>query len=301
MAKKESAAASAAPNTNASTNALAAVPADDLSALLGDMSFDVDGLDSVDNEDIKITSLLFNLKGTNANGELRQLNEFFNTTTETAHKKVTVAFIEFTKMNSLRVFNNAENKSETICSSMDRVTGTLRAEKHPRLHLAQGTERQCDKCSDAQWRKENGKNVRDCATVYNVIGAILDENLSPVEPFLIRFAKTSAPAFKAHLNKFHIGKHPTQRGKNVPLFVYAVEMTLQVDKGGRYAVPVLTKGAQLSRETIGHLADQAKHFREMGQEYARAAERNEAGHNEAIDTEGTSSGPAATADDFADR
>jgi hypothetical protein len=298
MAAKPAKAATVEPET---TSALATAPADELSALLGDMSFDVDGLGSVDNEDIRITSLLFNLKGMNSRGELRQLNEFFNTTTETAHRELTVAFVEFSKMNSFRVFNNAENKSETICSSMDRAVGTLRMVHPKNKSLQIGAERQCDKCPDAQWRKdEKGKNVRDCATVYNVIGALLDESLSPVDPFLIRFAKTSAPAFKSHLNKYHIGKHPVQKGKHVPLFVYAVKLTLQLDKSGNFAVPVLTKGDQLPRATIEYLANQAKHFREMGQEYARAAERNEVGHNEAIDTEGQSSGPAATASDFAD-
>jgi hypothetical protein len=284
------------------TTALATVSEEQaaLAAVLGDMDFDVDGLDSVDREDVKITALIFNMKGKDESGRLRKLDEYFNTTTEEAMSKVRVAFVDFAKFNTWKKFDQTKNKSELICSSYDQVTGRLRVDHPNDGRLAAGAERACATCPDAQWRRDEktGKNTKDCSMVYSVYGALLDENLAPVDAFMIRFSRTSAPAFKTHLNKHHIGKSPTKRGGNVPLFAYEVELTLDVDDGGNYAVPVLAKGRVLPRETIAFLHEQAKKFREFGQEYAKASEKAEDVHGggDFVETKGESLGQ----NDFAD-
>lgn len=303
MAKKESAAA-VAPATQAESTAtaIATAPGAELASLLDGMDFDVTGLEGVDNDDIKITSLVFNLRGPDPKepGRMRQVNEWLNTNTEKYSRSVRVAFITFTKTNSYRVFDQTKNKSETICSSRDRVRGQLRV-IHPRTNMAPGTDRPCDKCPDMQWRKDGNKNVRDCSTVYNVFACILDEAGNPVEPVIIRFQKTSAPPFKTHLNKWHIGKNPKARGKDLPLFVFGVELTLEADKGGLFAVPAIGEPKVLSPETVGFLKEQLLHWNEVNDSLIAAAEKNLEGFSgDTIDTEG-SSAAATTADDFADR
>lgn len=279
-----------------------------LAEMLGDMDFDVDGLEGVGASEIKITSLLFNLKGKDeATGKLRQLHEFFNTTTETSEAKVRVAFVAFAKQNVWKRYDDAQNKNEVVCASDNftgpeaSVRGTLRR-KHPNLDLSAGVERSCEKCIDAQWHKnDKGKNTRDCSTSYNVFGALLDEKDEPVDVFTIRFYRTSSPTWRNHLNKHHIGKHPTRRGQNVPLFMYACDMSLEVDDSGNFAVPVIKQAATLRRDVVEYLAAQAKRWTELRQDLLDAADKNETRFGgDAIDTEGTSSA-ATTADDFADR
>lgn len=287
-------------------------PSNDQLAALGevfDFDLEVTGLEGADADDIKMPALVFNLKGQDEKtGRMRQLNEFMLTDTEEMLPTVNAIFVAFTKSNRFAVFNDAESKNEVICSSYDQRTGVMRKD-HPRLPIAPQTERQCATCPDAQWVKDDkGKNKKNCSEFSNVF-AVLDNGERDEQgripltalgrEFMVRFGKTSWKPFMDHLNKHHFKKHPTIRGKDVPLFAYSVQLTLQVQKGGNYAIPVLAKGAMISRETAQQLAEISKSFFEAREEYMRASEKQEEKHAGAIDTEGESSG-GGRRDDFAD-
>lgn len=260
-------------------------------AVLDDFDFgDNDGLSEVDGSDLRLPLITFNLKGPRPDGTLHQLNEFYDTLGDKSYRTIKCAFVHLHKTNLFSRFNQAKNETEIVCSSHDRVTGTLRM---AHLGLAERTERPCEKCPDAQWGRDanTGKPTKNCADVYGAFGVLLDENSQPTEGFLIRFKKTSLQPFKTHMQKHHLNRRRLPNGKmaHVPLFAFGVSMTLAVDKSGNFAVPVLEKLDVLPRETIVALAEQSKFLAEVGDEATKAAERQEAKHESAIDTEGTSS------------
>lgn len=309
MAKAAARTASAPEQTGLATTA----PSNDQLAALGevfDFDLEVTGLEGADADDIKMPALVFNIKGKNEKtGRMRQLDEFMLTDTEETFTQVQCVLVAYTKSNRFTVYNDAEGRNDVICQSYDRVTGTLR-KPHPQLKtLQENTERPCATCPDQKWHKdEKGKNKKNCAEVSNVFALLVHGELDaqgrvPVaslgREFMVRFSKTSLAPFEAHLNKHHFKKHPTIRGRDVPLFAYVVTLTLAVDSGGNYAVPVLTKGAMVSRETAMTLAEIAKGFFEVREEYMRASEKQEEKHADSIDTEGESSG-GARRDEFAD-
>ncbi|HYC44500.1 MAG TPA: hypothetical protein VED01_03350 [Burkholderiales bacterium] len=294
MAKKSDSAAAVLPEE----------PATEL-AMVMDYDFGFTGLEGLDAGDIRTPSILFNLKGKDEEtGRLRQLDEFLVTDTGTYHKQLRVALVAMAKSRSFRVFNEDTNRNELICSSYDRKTGTMRRD-HPTLAVNEGAVRRCEDCPDAEWFKDKkGKNRKNCNEVFNVFGALLSADLQVESEFLVRFAKTSAPPFTEYLGKHHVKKHPKLRGRDLPLFVYEVLLTLDVDKGGNFARPVLTKGRPLPEETVKRLAELCQTFLEIREEYVKKGEADDARHSttDVMDTTGESSGGGGgfRQDDFAD-
>jgi hypothetical protein len=306
--------AKSSPARSAEPTALATVaPSNDQLAafndVFGGMTFEATGLEEADTDDIKTPSVVFNLKGTDTRGVDRTLRDFMFTDTEEYTRELNLIMVAYAKSNKFAVFNESENKNQTICSSYDRVTGTLRAQ-HPKLQIAQGSTRPCERCPDMQWFKDDkGKNRRNCAEVSNVFALVVSDErdqhgLIPPSAlgreFMIRFGKTALPPFEAHLNKHHFKKHPQVRGKDVPLFAYAVKLTMEPQKGGVYAVPVFNKGDMVSRDTAVILAEIAKGFRETRELRMAAADKQEEKHSDAIDTDGESSGGQRSRNEFAD-
>lgn len=277
MAKDKAATALA---TDPSAAPLAAAPAneaDQLSAMLGELNVEDDGLGEVDKDDLRLPIIVWNMKGKDPKtGELRRIDEFYDTLNETSHRTIRCAFIHLHKTNLFSRFNNDSNENVIYCSSQDRVVGRLR-EKHPDLGLARGTERACETCPDKNWQQVNGKNVRNCDNVYGVFAVHLDDQLRPTEGFLIRYKRTALQPFKTYMQKHHIGRRPLPNGQrgNVPLYVYEATIKLEVSKNGNYATPVITRGALLPKETIATLAQQSKFFAEIGNEATAAAEKQE--------------------------
>lgn len=289
---------------NEQTAALAVASDDEAAALaaLDDFDFDFggdDGLGEVDAEDLRLPVIVWNLKGKDERGELRRLDEFYDTLNETSHRTLRCAFIHLHKTNAFTRFDDAANENVIVCSSNDRVVARMRA-RHPSLPLDVGDERRCEGCPDKEWRKNaQGKNARNCDTVYGVFAVVLDEQLRPGDGFLIRFKRTGLPPFKTHLQKHHIGRRPLPGGKrgNMPLFAFEVNMRLEVSENGNYATPLIERGRVLPKETLQVLAEQAKYFAELGAEATQAAEKQEARHERGEMAPG---GQDLRADDFAD-
>lgn len=311
MVKKDASAAALAPAETPSST-LASVPvteADKLAALLAGAGIDEkdDGLQETDSEDLRLPILVWNMKGKDPKtGELRRLNEFYDTLNEVSHKTVECAFIHLHKTRLFSRFDNDANENAIYCSSNDRVTGRMR-DKHPdglmytdpktgnRLPVVQGVVRDCEGCPDANWHQNAaGKNVRNCDQVYGVFAAFLDADKRPTDGFLIRFKRTGLQPFKTHMQKHHLGKRPLPNGQkaNVPLFMFGVTLTLDVAQNGNYATPVITRGDLLPQETIVLLAQQSKFFADIGDEATKVAERHERQH-EAADGGGGGGGKGA--------
>lgn len=245
MAKPQSAIA----KTESSAAPIAIV--DELNGIMGVDGFD-DGLGEIEASDVKLAALVFNMKGVDRSGDPIAPNVFFNTLEETTTKKVSLVLLQLHKSHHYSEFDNAKNETVTHCRSFDRVTGTM----------ADGGTRACNGCPHQEWRSVEGKRKRDCAEVWNMFG--VDRNTQT--PVVIRFKKTSQPAIKDYLNKFHIGKRIAvvggkQKRVNMPLFAFTCEASLKMDDTGKYAVPVLERGEVLPKEEIQAYAVESENVR----------------------------------------
>jgi len=270
-------------------------------AVLDELEFEVTGMEEIDADDLRFSTKVWNMRSKRPDGKgLFQVDEFFDTLTEQTTRELHCVFVTLHKTNDYAFFDNDKQETVRVCTSYDRETGTLRAQ-HPDTGQPAGTVRPCATCPDALWHKDDkGKNVRNCAPVYGVIGVELDGDGNPTSPFMIRFKKTSLQPFKAHLQKHHIKRRQdpkTRKMVDVPLFAFSVRIRLEADKGGQFAVPILERGDVLSRDLLLQLSEQAKGFREMADDVTRAAEKKETqvGEGGAVETQGE----ALRADDFA--
>jgi hypothetical protein len=314
MAKKDaSAAAALVPGENEQSGmAVHVSELDQLAQAFEGVGFDDDGLKEIDSDDLRLPIIVWNMKGKDdKTGELRRLDEFYDTLNEVSYRKITCALIYLRKTRLFSRFNNETNENVIYCSSNDRVTGRAR-EKHPdgliitkpdgtRLPVVQGVERACETCPDADWHQTAaGKNVRNCDQVYGVYAVHLDEHMKPIDGFMIRFKRTGLQPFKTYMQKHHLGRREMPGGKrgHWPLYAFACELTLEVAKNGNYATPVLTKGDVLPQNTIQMLAQQAQIFAEIGDEATRAAERAEQRHEAGDRTGGGGGASTMSGDDF---
>lgn len=314
MVKRDAAAAALAPADNG--GALAAVPmneADQLAQAFEGVGFEDDGLREIDGDDLRLPVIVWNMKGKDEKtGDMRRLDEFYDTLNEKSYRKLHCALIHLHKTRLFARFDNDTNENVIYCSSNDRVTGRARA-THPdgliitkadgtRLPVVQGVERACESCPDSDWHQTpGGKNVRNCDQVYGVFAVHLDDEFKPIDGFLIRFKRTGLQPFKTYMQKNHLGRRALPDGTrgNWPLYAFSCELTLDVAKNGNYATPILTKGAVLPRGTIQMLAQQSQMFAEIGDEATRAAEKQEQRH-EAGDggRAGAGGGSEVRGDDF---
>ena len=282
--------------------ALAVAPQDEANSLavLDDFEFEVNGLEEIDADDLRFAVKVWNLKGKRADGPgLYQVNEFLDTLTEKTSRELHCVFVTLHKTNDYSFYNNDTQETVRVCTSYDRVEGTLRV-VHPELGQPAGTVRACDTCPDLEWHKDDkGKNVRNCATVYGVIGVELDDARKPLSPFMIRFKRTSLKPFQTYLQKHHIRRRQDPKtGKmvDVPLFAYSAKIRLEADEKGNYATPIIERGDVLPRDFLAQLAEQAKSFREMANDVTRAAETKESQHH--TDDVVEANGQSLRSDDF---
>lgn len=246
------------------SSALATASHDELAGLgLDEAVAGNDGLAQVDADDIKIPVYVLNMKGKGTDGRSLQPDEYYNTIDERSKRTVNAAFLHLHKSNLYSKWNQAEKRTEIVCRSFDRVTGTW---------LADGHERPCEGCPDAQWqRNAEGKRVRNCSPVYNMFAVDRDDGM----PFVVRYKRTSLPVIKSYLQKHHIGRRiakvkDERTGAvqsvrcNYPLQVFAVTMTAQMSdgKGEAYAIPIITRGDVLPADEIRQLTENAVTLRE---------------------------------------
>lgn len=268
---------------------LAATSMDALGSLLDDLDLGTDGLEEIENADIKIPAKVFNMKGVDAKGDPIPANVFYDTTTEKTTKTLECQLLTLTKSNEYRTYDEVKKESTTHCRSFDRVTGTTDA----------GKERPCQGCPDAQWRTEGGKKTRNCGTVWS-FAAVDEEGL----PFLLRLKKTAVNPVKNYLNKYFIGKRMSGgKRSNYPIFAFKTRVHLKMVDGGKYAVPEFELGEPCTQEQILAGKDNALFYREvMVPALIQAAEREHDGSAEGDAGKGggdTSFNPADFSDDDA--
>lgn len=243
--KDNAAPAASEPSTALATNgatALAVSTDDALGTMLEDVGITDDGLTEVAPEDIKLPAKVFNFKGVDAAGDPIPANVFYDTVTEEAARTLDLMLINLHKTNEWREFDEAASKSQVRCRSFDQLKGTM----------DDGTIRPCKGCPDAQWTSVEGKDgkpkrTRRCGPVYNVFAA----ELTTRQPCVLRFKRTSLSVIQAYLNKHHIGRRLIgSKRVNWPLFVFRCTASLKMSDDKKYAIPVLEKAGNLSREDI---------------------------------------------------
>jgi hypothetical protein len=230
---------------------------------------DGDGLTEVALTDLKTPYKLWNLKKADGVARLAQ-DQFLDTLDRTVSDSLNLVLLDMHKTNLYERFNSKEQRNETQCKSFDRVTGIWQADGH---------ERPCKGCPDAQWRnivdaQGQSKREQPCAEVWNV--AAFDLNTQRV--CLLKFKRTSLDAIKMYAQTHHIGRLPAQGGKprNVPLYVYRVRATLEMHKSGNYAVPKLERGTILTPPDVRVMHETAAGVRETFEARMRAADESAA-------------------------
>lgn len=239
-----------------STSGALALTGHDEMAALGDLGLTDDGLGEIDRDDIRISARVFNMKGTDPKtGRKIPEDAYFDTVDETVSDTIDAALLDLHKSNLYSRFSNAEDRTEIICRSYDRVTGTMQDS---------GEQRPCKGCPDAEWRNEvvdgKQKRARNCGPVYNVFAVDRGTGL----PFVVRFKRTSLDPIKSYLQKHFIGRRVLPGGKrtNYPLFAFQTRMSCTMDPSGKYALPVLQRGDLLSADEIKAHAEAQRFLRE---------------------------------------
>lgn len=245
-----------ATNDNGGGSALALLDGHDELAGVEGLALDDlnDGLSEVDRDDVSIAALLFNFKGTAPNGKAIPIDAFYNSLDETVHETVDAVFVEMTKTNLYQAFNNSTNKNDTICSSSDRVTGTMH----------DGVQRPCQGCPDTVWHANaEGKRVCNCGPVYHVFG--IDRGAQQL--FHLKFKRTSLKPWKQYLAKHHIGRRVLKGGQrvNYPLCVFGARLSLVIadTKKATHSLPVIQRTGVLTAPEIAAYGEAAKTVRDQ--------------------------------------
>lgn len=226
--------------------ALALADSDQLAGMdgLDGIEIDDDGLTEVGQEDIKLSTKVFNFKGTQSNGDPIMPNTFYDTLTEHIDRDLDLILIKTHKTNEWREYDEAAKKSNVRCRSFDRMKGTME----------DGTIRPCQGCPDAEWKTapdKNGRNkrTRRCGPVHNVFAV----ELPSLQPCVIRFRRTSLKVFQDYISRHHMGKRKVRDPKtgtinlqNYPLFSFFCKASLKMSEDRQpYAIPVLSCGQLL--------------------------------------------------------
>lgn len=254
-----------------------ATPADSaaLAAVLEGLDIGTGGLSELDESDFRLAAKIWNFKG-EIDGEPVSPTTFFDTVQETAKKELDLAFLDLHKTNLWSEF--VDGKTVRRCSSADQVMG----------QMEDGTERPCKGCPDAEWQNIDvdgkRKRTRKCGPVYNMIAMERDTQ----QPCVLRFKRTSLKAIQGHLQKHHVGKLVVLgRRQNVPLFSLGVKLTLKLTgEKNKYAVPVLERGAVLSRDEVAAHVESAKFYRENILGVIAAVEKIDEKHDSGADAGG---------------
>jgi len=82
-------------------------------------------------------------------------------------------------------------------------------------------------------------------------------------PFVLRAKRTSLPVAQTYLQRHHIGGMAKltdgAKSGNVPLFIFQCQLSCKMEPGGKYALPVLTRGrilpsAEVQRHKVNAMA-----------------------------------------------
>lgn len=257
-----------APAASAPTTALAVVSGDDdaLAALeaAGIAEENSAGLDEFGANDFRTPLMQFNIKGkTTPDGQKITQDVWHDSIEKKIHHKLDFALLEIHKSNLYEVYDKKEERNRIVCSSFDRITGTL---------ADSGKARPCKGCPDARWTTVDGKRSRNCSEVWQAACLSTDEG----KVFAIRFKRTSLDPIRNYLQAYHYNKRPLPGGKrgHIPLFTYRVSAQLEMHKSGNYALPVLTRGPVFPSGDLRILAETAAAVRETLEQRLRAADES---------------------------
>jgi len=214
-------------------------------------SVEVDGLEEVGGEDLKIALRLWNMGGLDKDGRAYPKDVFFDTITEELSNELDCVMLLTRKSKRWDEYDNDTKKTIVHCASADRLAGKL----------ADGSQRPCLGCPDDAWfQDDKGKAFRKCGEVHTVVAV---DRISQ-RPFLIRFKKTGLKPFRNYLMAHHWnGRASGGRRGNIPLYVYGCKISLVMHEGGLYALPVLSRGAMLEPDAIKVMHDNAKAYLEI--------------------------------------
>lgn len=253
MGKQAAAAVKEEPKGTGTALSLFGNEGSDALAGVFDGDFDFDGLGPLEDGDIKLRLLLFNLKGKTKGGDRLQQDRFVDSITEQQQGEIECVWLVRERSNTYARYNEKEEKNDIICSSdFDRHKGEMH----------DGTIRPCKDCPDAKWHTDDkGKRGRNCSTVHWMVGVELTTGM----PFVVKFKRTSEAALKQYLQRHHLGRRRMKSGQitNYPLFAFRSKVTLEMHDSGNYALPVIDKGEPvLDRAQLLELVEQAKTARE---------------------------------------
>lgn len=184
-------------------------------------------------EDRLIPHECFNVKLKDKSDQWIPANRFFNTVTEEVSEEINAVLL-FLKKSRKYVEWDEDSGSSLMCYSLDMQTGNWQEPAEFK---------RCETCPLQRWTG-NGRNSEPpkCKLVWNFVGV----NLKNGDPFIVSAKSTSMKPVRSFLNRHFIGK---LRGKNLPLFCYAVKLKLY-QPTGTYAVLQPEIGVTFGREQI---------------------------------------------------
>ena len=190
-------------------------------------------LAEITSEDRLIPHECFNVKLKDKDDQWIPTNRFFNTVTEEVSQDIEAVLL-FLKKSRKYVEWDEDAGSTLMCHSIDLETGNWQEPAELK---------RCETCPLQRWTG-NGRNSEPprCKLVWNFVGV----NLKNGDPFIVSAKSTSMKPVRAFLNRHFIGK---LRGKNLPLYCYAVRLRL-VQPTGTYAVLQPQIGPTFGRKEI---------------------------------------------------
>ncbi|HLD02479.1 MAG TPA: hypothetical protein VJC07_02150 [Candidatus Nanoarchaeia archaeon] len=184
-------------------------------------------------EDRLIAHECFNVKLKDKEGNWIPANCFFNTVTEEVSEEIDAVLL-FLKKSRRYVTWDEEAGSTLMCFSLDLTTGNWQEDPFDT--------RVCETCPLQKWGNGRNGTPPPCKVVWNFVGI----NLKTRDPFVISAKSTSLKPMKQFVNQYFIGK---MKGKNLPLFCYAVKLRL-TQPIGTYAVLQPEIGHVFGKEDI---------------------------------------------------
>lgn len=235
-------------------SALAPVDSADELAGLGLDDDAGDGLGEIDRDDIRISSRMLNCRKLDENKRPIPDDVYYDTVTQATTREIRAAFVLRHKAKRYDYYDNEAKRTRLVCRSSDRITGTLNNDD------GSTSTRPCKGCPDDQWYTDDeGKRRKHCSPVSNMFAV----DLATRQPFVVRYKRTSLPALKTYLQRYHLGRRPLAgRMGNYPLYVFELTLGAQMSNDGTHAIPVLTKVGRLPLDVIKGLEQSSKALEE---------------------------------------
>lgn len=246
--------ASPTPEPDASTALAPVDSADELADLGHELDDAGDGLGEIDRDDIRIPSRMLNCRRLDENKRPIPDDVYYDTVTQTQSREIRAAFVLRHKAKRYDYYDNEAKRTRLVCRSSDRITGTLNHDD------GSTSTRPCKGCPDDQWYTDDeGKRRKHCSPVSNMFAV----DLATRQPFVVRYKRTSLPALKTYLQRYHLGRRPLAgRMGNYPLYVFELVLGAQMSHDGTHAIPVLTKVGRLPLDVIKGLEQSSKALEE---------------------------------------